>query len=162
MFAAGFSFDWSTTRLLITRGCESATNPDRWMYDVGPSGAGPGGSNGSPCRYSWLSSSRGKTWSAAPNRSCPGIRLLKSPLTVRSPYGSSGLETWFGPVPEISPPAAWCSARLIWSRMNSRSCPFGSTARAAPGAPASIAVHTPTPSAAFATRKTPIGIPTPR
>ena len=46
---------------------------------------------------------RGNFWSAAPNVSWPGIRLLHDPSTVRSPREIRGLGIWFGPVPTSAP-----------------------------------------------------------
>src|SRR5687768_206411 len=84
--AAGLPVDWSTMRLLIVGGRESAPTPEDFVYEVGDAGAGPGpsGSHVSALPSTGVSS-RGKSWSAAPKALRPGLRLFSSPVTVRRP-----------------------------------------------------------------------------
>ena len=153
------------------RGSESATKPPGFVgvgragelvlvarREPSPPGRGRRGRTVSASRKIGASS-RGKMRSAAPKCAWPGTMLLNWPLTVRRPYGSSGLAIWLAPGPASSPPAACASARLICSRMNSRSAPLGSTACAAPALPSSVPTHNNAPTTARAANESLISTP---
>src|SRR3954453_13248621 len=100
--AAGLVEVWSTIRLLTTRGSESNTSPVFWAYDDEATAGDPGPKKPAPTPSAALKDAvliLGKSWSAEPNVSWPGCRLLHEPSTVRSPLDTSGLGIWFVSVP---------------------------------------------------------------
>ena len=130
-FAAGLVEVWSTIRLLTTRGSESNTFPAFWAYDDEVTAGDPGPKKPAPTPSAALKDAEailGKSWSAAPNVSWPGCRLLHDPSTVRSPCETRGLGIWFAAVPmsvahgsSVVRVRVWRSAILICFRMKERS-----------------------------------------
>ena len=82
--AAGLVEVWSTIRLLMTRGCESATLPVFCAYDEA---TGPPNAEASSAALNTGVVRRGNTSSAAVKRYVAELfRLLHDPSTVRRPY----------------------------------------------------------------------------
>src|SRR4051794_25034754 len=100
--AAGFVDVWSTTRLLMTRGCWSKTLPDFDLYDVASPAPGKPVGTGSASRKVGVVR-RGNNSSDAANRPRSGKRLLHEPSTVRRPYGVRRSGIWSGSGPTSVP-----------------------------------------------------------